>query len=79
MGYEKFLGMGCVKYTRMGYEKFFVMGYKKFLGMGYGKFLGMLSTFSPDFPEKDFWERFLGISTDFLQNCYLGKNKTLFR
>ena len=36
-----------------------------FLGMGCEKFLGIFTGIS--------WERFLGISEDFPQNCYLGR------
>ena len=70
--------MDYVKYTRMGYEKFLGMVYKKFLEMGYEKFFGIFGNIFTRFScerflciSADFWVRFLGISADFLQNCYL--------
>ena len=47
------------------------MGYKKFLGMGYEKFLGK----DVDIFTRFSCERFMGISADFPQNCYLGWSK----
>ena len=68
----------------MGYKKFLGMGYKKFLGMGYKKFLGPGSSEwvtripgTVDIFTGFSCERFLGISADFPQNCYLGYGKSL--
>ena len=57
------------------------MDYKIFLGMGYEKFLGIAIDIFTGFSceiflgiSADSQERFLGICTDFPQNCYLGRH-----
>ena len=63
MGYGKFLGMGYKKFLGMGYEKFFRISVDIFALFSCERFLGIT---------EDSWEKFLGVSTDFSQNCYLG-------